>query len=269
MTGLFNFDADEMMSFFCVLVRISTFMVILPFFGDRTIPPPAKVLLSLALSVAIFPSLVARGWIQPAQASVWASQTSTLVSTVVMEAVFGLIMGYIARLIFDGLQMGGEIMGNLMGLSAASQYDPFQESQAQVLSQFQMAIAMLLFLVLDGHHLMLQGLVDSYRVVTLGGAKFTAQSSAALIAAGGQALRIAVQIAAPMIAATFFVNIIYGVMAKAMPQMNILVASFSISAIVGLVVMFLSVGVFHDTASAVFLRMGEDLGVLAKAMSGK
>src|SRR5262249_13226727 len=156
---------DYLLCFFAVLVRVSTFIVVVPFFGDRVIPAPVKILLSLALSMTLFPVLLARGLIDPHGSVVWSRTASALIGTVSLEVLLGLALGFVVKIMFDAVQMGSDIMGSLMGLGAANQFDPFQEVQTQILSHFQMAIAMLLFLALDGHHIVLQAFCESFRVI--------------------------------------------------------------------------------------------------------
>jgi flagellar biosynthetic protein FliR len=268
--SLFNFSPTELLTFFAILVRISTLMAVMPFFGDKGVPGSVKVLLSLALSIMLFPTLIARGWVDPMRAAVWSQTASSLIGAVCTEAAFGLVLGFIVKIMFDSIQMGADVIGTLMGLSSANQFDPFQETQTQVISHFQLTLAMLLFLALDGHHIMLQAIAESFRVVEIGAANLTSGDLAQhLITLTGQTLKTGIQIAAPMIITMFGVNIIYGILAKSMPQMNVLVVSFSISAIVGLAVMFLSLDSFHDVASGIFSHVGDEMLDAMRAMAGK
>ena len=268
--SLFNFNAEELMSFFAVLIRMSTLIVVLPFFGDKVVPASLKILLSFAISICVFPALVAQGLIHPGAAAAWSQTTGGLIGTIAVEAAFGLAIGYAAKLTFDGLHMGADIIGTMMGLGSASQYDPFMETQTQVVSQFQMALATLLFLVLDGHHIILEAMVNSYRIVGIGDAHmFSAGLSERLIAVSGDCLKTALQVAAPMVVTSFGINIIYAILAKALPQMNILVISFSISAVVGLFIMFLSLGQFHDVASGAFSKLETNLSDVMHGIAGK
>jgi len=270
MGSMFNLDFNELFTFFIVLIRISTALILFPIFGEKNIPTMAKILLSLSISIAVYPGLVSQGLVIPGNASFWLENAYSLCSTVALEAVLGLALGYVVKIIYDCFQFGGDLIGQMMGLSAASQFDPSQESQTQIVTKFQMTLAALFFLAIDGHHFLLQGLISTYRWVQVGGVNLLTGSFASyLLQVSGQFFWIGLQIAAPMLIVSFGINVAYGVISKAMPQMNILVLSFSISAIVGFFVMFMSLDAFHDVAIGVFSKMEEQMFGAIKAMAGK
>jgi flagellar biosynthetic protein FliR len=273
--SLFNFNQAEMLSFFAVLVRFSVLFAVLPIFGDKVIPTPVKVLLSLSVTIALFPMLVARGNVNPADAMVWGSTASGIIGTIALEVLCALILGYTARLAFEAIQFGGNLVGTFMGFSTAAQYDPHQESQTQVVAQIQMAIATLLFLALDGHHLMLRASLSSYQIIGVGGlAGFvkglgTAQAafSQRIIVMSGEVIKFGMQLAAPVAVCMFAVNVAFGVMAKAMPQLNILVLSFAVTALIGLAVMLLTVPEFQGAATNVFSLMDDWMTGILQALA--
>lgn len=273
--SLFNFDEAELLTFFAVLVRVSILMSVLPFVGDRYVPMPVKILLSVAITMVMFPALVHSGVIHPSDAVRWGATASGILSTICMEAIFALILGYTARLAFEAVNFGGNLTGTFMGFAIASTYDPNQQSQTQVVAEIQMALAMLLFLAIDGHHIMLRSALGSYSVLGLGGSSTTGSLLAPafggsfgpkLIALTGQVLRTGIQFAAPVAVALFGVNVAFGMMAKAMPQLNILVLSISVSALIGLVVMFLSLDEFQAVARDLFERMGDNVALIARSL---
>ena len=267
--SLFDFSQEELLTFFAVMVRYSVLIAVLPFTGDRMVPAPAKILLALAVTIALFPALVSSGQVKPGEAIGWASSAAGIAGTVALEALLGFGLGYVARLTFDAIHFGSNLAGNFMGFASASTYDPHQESQTQVVAEVQMALAMLLFLALDGHHLMLRAALDSYAIVGLGKAGITGAYAQHLTELTAQVLRFAISLSAPIAAALFAVNVAFGIMAKAMPQMNVLVLSFAASAFVGLAVMFLSVPELNAVSAGIFGRMDEWMGGALAAMAGR
>jgi flagellar biosynthetic protein FliR len=255
--GIFNFDDAEMLSFFAVLVRYSVLIAVLPFIGDRFVPTSVKVLLSLSITIALFPALVSGGFVQPKDSLTWGASASGLVGTIALEVLFALILGFTAKMAFEGVNFGGNLIGNFMGFSMATTYDPSMESQTQIVAEIQMALAMLTFLALDGHHLMLQASFQSYELIGVGGlgllkgAGFNLAFSQKLIALSGQVILYGIQLAAPVAVSLFAVNVVFGIMSKAMPQLNILILSFSVSALIGLIVMFLSLPEFQEYSAQI------------------
>jgi flagellar biosynthesis protein FliR len=272
--SLFNFNQDELLCFFAVLVRFSVLIMVLPFVGDSQVPGSVKALLSLAVTLAIFPSLLASGTIRPADAAVWSANAGTLIFTVAMEAIVALILGYTARLAFDSITFGGNLIGNFMGFGIANTYDPNQQSHTQVISQIYMAIAMLLFLAIDGHHVMLKTALSSYQIVGLGGSLGSTSTQLAishrLIVMCGEVIRFGVQISAPIAIVIFAINVVFGMMARAVPQLNILILSVAVSGFVGLLVMFLTIGEFQGAATNVLMKVSDWMeGILRLIAYGK
>lgn len=266
--SLFNFRIEELLSFFGVLVRYSTLFAVLPLVGDRSTPAMIKILFGLVTSIALFPALISSGAIHSSDALVWGQTASGIISTVVLEALFGFVMGYTARLVFDGVSMGANLMGNFMGFASASVYDPHQESQTEVVAQIQTTLAMLIFLALDGHHLMLKASLDSYRMVGMGRAGLNAALSYRLVQMSTEVFKFGVQLAAPVAVALFSVNVVFGVLAKSMPQLNILVLSFSVSALVGFIVMFLGAPGFVEQTGDLVTKIQTWMEAAMRAMAG-
>jgi flagellar biosynthetic protein FliR len=273
MPNLFNFSQEEILCFFAVLIRFSVLMAVLPFVGDRVVSSPIKVLLALATTLALFPALVARGNINIADARVWGATTSGIIGTMTMEVLCALVLGYTARLAFEAVNFGGNLVGTFMGFATASQYDAHQESQTQVVSQIQMAIAMLLFLALDGHHLMLRASLSSYQLVPIGGMSafvkngFNGALCQRLIEMTGDVIKFGLQLSAPVAVCLFGVNVAFGVVAKAMPQINILVLSFAVTGIVGLAILFLSIPEFQGAVANIFAQMDDWMTSVLLAMA--
>ncbi|MBI2712383.1 MAG: flagellar biosynthetic protein FliR [Bdellovibrio sp.] len=265
---LFNFNVEEMLTFFCVLVRFSVLFSILPFIGDRTVPPMVKVLMSLVVTVALFPPLLSTGKVHVADTYIWASTPAGIITTIVIEAFMGLVLGFTAKLIFDCIAFGANLVGNMMGFASASIYDPHQESQTEVIAQVQTTLAMLVFLAVDGHHLMLRAALDSYRFVGVGKATFGAAAGQRLVELSGEVFHAGLQLAAPVAISIFAVNVVFGVMAKSMPQLNVLVLSFSVTALVGLVVMLLGTSEFNSVSSDILLRVGSWMQSMVLTLKG-
>ncbi len=271
--SLFNFNQEELLCFFAVLVRYSVLIAVLPFTGDIQVPIPVKILLSLSITIALFPMLLASGQVRPADAAVWSADAGTLIGTITLEVIVALVLGYTARLAFQAISFGGNLVGNFMGFGIASSYDPNQQAHTQVVAELHMAIAMLAFLALDGHHMMLRSALQSYQIVGVGGQGLMGSGrmilSQRLIAMGSDVLRFGIQLSAPIAIVVFAVNVIFGVMARAVPQLNILVMSVTISAIIGLVVMFLSLGELHGVTVNILSRIGDWMDGALRAMAGR
>ncbi len=262
------FTQEEMLSFFAVLVRYSVLIALLPIVGNRFVPVPVKILLSLAISIALFPALVTTGQIHPGEAAIWGSSGFGIVGTVALEALVGFALGFTAKLAFESVSFGANLVGTFMGFAIASSYDPTQDTQTQVIAELQIAIGTLIFLAIDGHHAMLKAALGSYQIVGLGKAGLSAAFSQRLTVLTAEVIRFGVQMAAPVAVTLFAVNIAFGVLAKAMPQLNVLVLSFAVSALIGFIVMFLSIPEFQGAAGNVLGKTGDWMSFVLKTMAG-
>jgi len=255
--GIAALQIEELITFFGVLVRYGTLAAVLPIVGDRVVPGPVKVLLALALSIVAYPMLIGRGDIKVAETLQWSGDAGRIAVVIGTETLFGLVMGFTARLIFDGINFGANLVGNFMGLSAASTFDPHQETQTQVIAELQVAIATLLFLALDGHHWMLKACLDSYSAVGMGKAGIGQALGSEVTRLTTDVFKIALQLSAPVAVSLFAVNIAFGVLSKAIPQLNVLVLSFAVSALVGLGIMYVTIPEVHELSTQVISKMTE------------
>ena len=269
MSGLFNFSPEELLTFFAILVRFSVLSAVLPIIGDRMVPAPVKILFALSVSLCLYPALVRSGFVKPGEALIWGATTGGIVMTIALEALVGLTLGYVARFCFDTISFGANLSGTFMGLAMASHFDPHQESQTQVLAEVQMAVAMLLFLVLDGHHLVFRAALQSYEIVGFGKAAFGQVFEQKIIEFTGQVVLFGLEISAPVSISMFVVNVAFGVIAKAIPQLNVLVLSMSVTALIGLMVLFISMPQFGSVAASLFERTGDQMVATLNALVGK
>jgi len=266
---LVAFSNEELLCFFAVLVRYSVLISLMPITGDRVVPGPVKILLSLAISFVLFPALLQQGWVRPADALIWGASVTGIAGTVAMEVLAGALLAFTSRLLFEAVSFGANLISSFMGYSAATFFDPHFESQTQVLSEIQMALAMLCFLTLEGHHMLLQAAVDSYQWVGVGQASIGPHVVERLTFMTGQLIVLAIRISAPIGVCIFGINVGFGVLARAMPQMNVLVLSFAVTSLVGLVVLMVGMQDWLSASSGVLSWTGEWMTGMARAMAGK
>ncbi len=267
--GLFQFSPEELLTFFAILVRFTVLAAVLPLIGDRMVPSPVKILFGLSISLALYPALIKQGVVKPGEALIWGATTGGVVMTVALEAMVGLTLGFVARFAFDAINFGANLMGNFMGLAMASHFDPHQETQSQVIAEIQMAIATLLFLVLDGHHLIFRAALQSYEIVGFGQAAFGNVFAQKMIDFTGEVIFFGLELSAPVALCMFAVNVAFGVIAKAIPQLNVLVLSLSVTVFVGLFVVMISMPQFGSAASHLFEMTGDRMITTLNALVGK
>ncbi len=254
---LFQFQELELLTFFMVLLRMSVLFSIFPMLGDRQVPAPAKILLALATTAACWPGLIKSGAVRSADALIWGKTSFTIAGTAALEVLSGLVLGFTSKVAFEVIEFGANLVGTLMGFAAANLYDPQQEAQTQVVAQIQVSIAFLIFLVSNGHHFLIQAAAESYSILGLGAAQFGPALRDGLVSVTSGVFKLGIAIAAPVAVSLFVVHSAFGIISKALPQMNVLVLSFSATALVGIFVMFVSISEFVDWSGDLFAKTPE------------
>jgi flagellar biosynthetic protein FliR len=238
MDGFGDLSRADLPLFLLALTRVSGMVFLAPVFGSSGHPPQVRALLSLLLAMLFFPWIRAAGVAVPAE-------PATLALAAAGELAVGMAIGFAASLLFAGVQLAGQIVDQELGIQQANLLDPFSGETISVMGQLKVFLATLVFLLINGHHWLLQAVGDSFRMVP---PLAFAPSAAAAVALSDtmitDVLRMAVQIAAPTLVTLFLVTVALAFMARTVPEMNIFVLGFALRAGVGLVVLALGVGIF-------------------------
>jgi len=264
-----SWSVEELLSFFMVLMRIGVLIALLPIFGDKVVPPTVKVLLSITFAAVLFPILREGGAIRIEDARAWSDTTGHLVLTIASEVMVGLTIGFASQLVFHSIHVAGDFMAQFMGLSMANQYDPHQETQTAVLGQLLSALAMLTFLAVDGHHLLFRAMVETFYTIPQGHFVVNEAYKNSLIHLAGNTLLFGVQLAAPMAACMMLVNIVYGILGKALPQLNLLTLSMASGCFIGGMVLLISYPSIQNGMTNIFSVYFDDLKQFMVVYGGK
>jgi len=251
---------QQISSFALVFLRITALIVMIPVFGDRTVPARVKAGLGLILAAIIYPSLKME--VSPAFSANFISMMIGMTG----EVLIGIIIGFAARCIFAGVQSAGELIGFQMGFSMASVLDPLSNVQISALSEFQYLIAMLIFLFVDGHHIFISAIAESYRSIPPLGFSFSGSLMQTLFNYTRDVFVIAVKISAPIMAVMIFVNVGLGVIARTVPQINVFIVGFPLQIAVGFFFIGLSIPLFINWLSTVFHQLPADIRQLMLLM---
>ncbi len=232
--------------------RIAALITIAPIWGTKIIPVRARIGLALALTVIIVPV------IEPATSVEPFSLAGILVTA--NQVVIGLMMGFMLRMVFSALESGGQVIGMTMGLGFAQMNDPANGITVPVISQFYTLIATLIFLALNGHLILINVLVDSFRTMPIDILAIGTSGLWTLLTWAGWIFKGAVLIALPTVTALLLVNIAFGVMMRAAPQLNVFSIGFPITLSLGFVFMLVSLPVFLPQFSGLLENAFHALG---------
>lgn len=198
------------------LFRVLAVFGTAPVLGTRIVPMRVRLGLGVMLTVVIAPVVppVVLG-----DASV-----PRLGAIVFQQMLVGVAIGLTLRVVFAAMQLGAQVIALQMGLGFAQLIDPQNGAQTPVLSQFYLIIGTLVFLGLEGHHMLISLLVESFVLVPIGVSGIGIDGGLALVAFAGTLFTGAVMVALPATAAMVCVNVVMGVMTRAVPQFNMFVA---------------------------------------------
>jgi len=218
---------EILLGFVMVLTRISAFFLVLPVFGWKTIPVRIKV--GLTVLLAIFFSAITPLAVEPKRVSVLEA-----VLLIANEAAYGLALGLVASVVFSAVKLSGRIIERQMGLAMAEVLDPLTGERTQPLGSLLEMIFILLFLSANGHHLLLLIISKSYEVFPAGRIPSVPVLTAGVVRAGSTMFIAGLKLAAPMLAAFLLLMVVLAVLARIVPEMNILFISLPLRVGLGL-----------------------------------
>lgn len=214
-------------AFFWPFLRIVAMVASAPFFGARGIPASVKIAFSLALTIMVAPML------GPMPNVPVASVPGLMI--LIDQLLIGTAMGLALRVVFAAVEMAGHIMGLQMGLGFATFFDPQNSTQVPVVGQFLGLIAMLLFLAINGHLVVLTALVDSFRILPVDLTPFASNAWKTLAIWGGEIFSAGVLISMPVVAALMMTNIALAILNRAAPTLNIFTVGFPLTLALGFI----------------------------------
>ena len=209
---------ETLLGFALVLTRISAFFLILPVFGWMAIPVRVKVAATVLLSVFF-------GILSPLAVDAATVSTMKAVLLLASEATYGLALGLIVNLLFSVVKLSGKIIERQMGMTMANILDPMTGETARPLGSLLEMLFILLFLGANGHHLFLLIISKSYVAFPTGTVPTVSVLTSGVIAAGSAMLIAGLRLAAPMLAAFLVLMVALALLARLVPEMNILFIS--------------------------------------------
>ena len=212
------------------LTRILGCIAVAPIFSHPAVPNRIKLGIGIMVTLAIVPTIQ----VPTIEVLSWAGLFSLL-----GQVLIGISMGFVMRLLFSAVEMAGFMMGMSMGLGFASFYDPQAHGQTIAIGQFLTMLALLLFMSLDGHLIMIAVLSQSFETMPIATGHWQLNSQA-IAALGGHIFSQGLLLALPVIASLLITKMALGILTKAAPQLNIFGIGFPITISVGMVMTMLS-----------------------------
>lgn len=226
----------EIKAFLLALVRVGALLLVFPFYNERAVPALLKAGLALLITLLVFPLVETAGIQFP----------GTLIGMVILvtgELIFGMTIGLLVHVFFEGVRMMGQLVGFQTGFAIANVIDPQSGIQISIFSNVAYFVALILFLTLNGHHILLQAVRDSFEIIPVGAFRLAPKSLLANMSRYGDLFVIAIKMGAPAIAVLLLTKVAFGLITKLIPQMNIMIVAFPVQIVIGLLFFGISLSI--------------------------
>jgi flagellar biosynthesis protein FliR len=241
-----------------VFLRVSAMLSVFPVFSATNFPVQLRLALGALVSALICPVVPAN---VAQSADIWG-----LVGAMALEVGIGLALGFASRMIFFALDIAGAIISTEIGLQLPTSLNPMSGSQTNTTGSILYYLAAMLWLSLDMHHWMLVALQRTYTFLPVGGGHMTGALATDMIQRTSQVFVIALQLSAPIMAVSFIISLVYSVLGRAIPQMNVFQDSFAVRIIVGLSIFGLTMQLMSQHIINYLRRLPEDVLQVAQIL---
>ncbi|MEW6386689.1 MAG: flagellar biosynthetic protein FliR [Thermodesulfobacteriota bacterium] len=221
-------------NFLLVALRVGCLLFFWPVWDNKAVPVQIKVYAALVIALALTPVVSPH---LPPLPTDWLG----VVQLLLREFLLGMSIGLVFRFIFSGVQMAGDLAAIQMGFSAVSLFDPQSQSYSTVIADILLLIAVLIFLTMDVHHLLFRLLAESFSEVPVGGLPLLPGRLFNFLPALGKLMfQLAIKVVAPVLAVLFLTQLALGLVARAVPQIQVMIVSFPLTIALGLIFLSLT-----------------------------
>ena len=223
---------EQIVAFILVFTRMASLLTFAPVFTNKEVISLFKIALCFWISaITIFfiplPKVLPETIIM-------------LILAIVIELILGAILGFISQIFITAINVGGAIMDTQAGLSVASLLDPSTGSQTTIIARLTSLIALLVFLLIDGHHVVFSILIQSFQAVPIASPFEGQEALKFLLETSVQIFSIGLQISAPILLVVFLIDFGFGMLSRVAPQVNVFQLGFQVKPIISLLI-FLSI----------------------------
>lgn len=220
-------DPVEFRTYMLVLIRVSIMFFMFPVFSSNVFPNRLKMGFALVVSLLFYT-------VVELDLNRFPMSVTSTGLLIIAEALIGLTLGLCLRIFFGSVQLAGQIIGFQMGFAMINVVDPQTGANVSIMDQLGYWVCVVVFLVLNGHHILFLAVIDSFRLVPIGFFMLQEVMLAKVLDLMANLFLLAIKIGAPVIVSLAFVSVGFGLMAKFSPQMNVMIVAFPLKIIAGL-----------------------------------
>lgn len=227
-------------TFILVFARIGAMVMLLPGFGEMTIPVRVRLAIALLLTMVLLP-------LHRNAFTIDLTSVNAMAVLVVQEIVIGLVLGMTARVTISALQVAGSVIAQQLGLGFVTAIDPTQGQQGLLVGNFLTILGLALLFATDLHHLVIAALNDSYTLFRPGEILPSGDVAALMTKAFATAFKIGIQLSGPFLVFGIIFNLGLGVLSRLMPQMQVFFVGVPLSILAGFLILALVVATMMGT----------------------
>lgn len=258
---LYDIFQGQIAAFVLVLTRTSGIFLISPFFGSLNVPIQLRAVAAITMAMIIFPVIVRETTVTaPASLLMFAG-------TVAQEMFVGWLIGFVAYVVMAAINMSGKIMDLQIGFAVANVMDPTSGQQSPLIGSFLYNLSVIYLLVVNGHHMIIAGLVESFRSVPLDSVVWNPSIANFMIDLTSGVFLTGMKIAMPVTFAILITNVGMGILARTMPQMNIFVVGIPMHLMIGLFMLAMLMPFYVLFLDVMFSGMYSSISTAIKLIS--
>jgi flagellar biosynthetic protein FliR len=256
LSALIELYRDQLLLFVLVLTRVSTLVMTAPIFGSRNIPIRIRAFLAIGFALIITPLHFDAAREMPLD-------LVNLAVLISREAVLGLALGLAIMILFTGLHLTGQVMGQMSGMALADTYDPTFDTSVPVFTQLLDAVTLSVFIAIGGHRQIMAALLDTFRWRPPGVRDFPTSIVDTFTEVTSESFSVGIRAGAPVMVALFLAVLILGLISRTLPQLNVIAVGFSLNSMVMLLTLAASMSalawVVQDHADSVIATIRDAL----------
>lgn len=242
---LLLFYSEQLEVILLIWVRISGLFLIAPVFSSRNIPGIVKIGLSGLIALLTVPL------IPPVEPT---SDVLSYVLLIITELLIGLTIALLVQLVFASIQLAGQLIDMQMGFFIVNVIDPEHGTQVPLMGNFKFLLALVVFLIIDGHHMLIRAIINSFSFLPIGVNIIDQNLIIFLIDAFKSLFITALQLSAPTVGALFIVSVALGIINRTVPQMNVFMVGMPAKIGIGFAIIFISMPLYIYLLSSLFAR---------------
>lgn len=237
MFDFITYGTAQLQIFLLLVIRASGLFLTAPIFGHRLFPTQMKIGLVFLLVIVTMPTIQTIT-ITPANSLI------ELGAMVLRELMVGFLIGFVFKLLFKAAELAGSMAGYQVGLAISSAFDPSVGDRLGAFGRYWILLGTLIFLAINGHHLIIRAFSDSYRVIEPGQMQVVGSTADLMIRYSAYVFVLAIKIAAPILVTVILMDVALGTVSKIMPTMNIFIVGFPLKIGIGMLVVAMSLPIF-------------------------